>query len=540
MAVTQNDAGAGRRPSAWQVLTNEHRYGIYFAGAALSNFGNWCQTLAGILLVYRLTGSVVVVGLASVCQFVWPIVLGPWAGLVADRFDRRRVLMVTQVIAAVVSGTLAALTLTGAVRVPTALAAIAMLGVLQAFQATAQIALVPLLVAREDRELGLSLSSSQFNLARTIGPVIASGLILVGGLGAPFLFNAISFLVFVVLLRVTRPQPQEMPREIPRLRHTLAAVRGNRTLLPLFAIGFVVSGSVDSVNTLGPAISVELTGTDEWTGWFVTAFGVGAMVSAFWLVPLLRQVRRRLPWTMGLQAVGAVVFVLAPAPGFAIAGAVAFGSGFLLSANRAVSIVQSLIAPDLLGRVMAVWLMGFLGGRACYALVGGAIADAAGPRTAGLVTAGTILIAAGGAWTLGSRERNAPTGLAGERHEARRTSMSSSPQRHVWVMNNDLPAEVADEYNRWYVETHIPQILTLPGFVSGERLELSPVQHGTKTPDLRRFLSIFEIEGDPDAAFAGLRAAMAEGRVDTPPVAGSVSTAANFAPLGPKRTVVRA
>lgn len=393
-----------RKPLTWQVLTNEHRFGIYFVGAALSNMGNWCQNLAGILLVYRLSGSVFLVGLASVCQFVWPIVLGPWTGMVADRYDRRTVLIVTQIVAAVVSGVLGVLTFAGAVGVPLALAAIALLGILQSFQAPAQLALVPLLVSREHRELGLSLSSSQFNLARAIGPVIASGLILAGDLGAPFLFNSLTFLTYVVLLRRTAPMPQEMPREAPRLRHTVAAVLSERALLPLFAIGFVVSGSTDSVNTLGPAISMELTGTDAWTGWLITSFGAGALVSAFWLVPLVRRVRRRLPWTIGVQAVGALVLALAPAPWLAMAGCAVFGIGFILSANRALSAVHSLISPELIGRVTAVWLMGFLGGRACYALVSGAVANLTGPRVAALAVVGTILVAAVAAWPLGSRK----------------------------------------------------------------------------------------------------------------------------------------
>ncbi|MET7335433.1 MFS transporter [Nonomuraea sp. NPDC005650] len=420
VSAIEDDTHAGRKADhrkwvTWQVLTNEHRFGVYFIGAALSNFGNWCQSLAGILLVYRLTQSVFIVGLASVCQFIWPIVLGPWTGMVADRFNRRTVLIVTQVTAAVVSGVLAVLTMTELVDVPVALAAIALLGVLQSFQAPAQLALVPLLVAREHRELGLSLSSSQFNLARAIGPVIASGLILVGDLGTPFLFNSASFIVFVVLLRFTRPLPQEMPKERPRLRHTLAAVMSERALLPLLAIGFVVSGSTDSVSTIGPAISVELTGTDTWAGGFIAGFGAGATVGAFWLVPLLQRVRRRLPWTIGAQALGALLFAMAPAPGYALAGCVVFGAGFILSSNRALSTVQSLISPELFGRVMAVWLMAFLGGRAFYALVGGAIANASGPRVAALVVVGTIALAAIGGWMLGSRKRTPRTAVPPDR-----------------------------------------------------------------------------------------------------------------------------
>lgn len=396
-------ASEDRRPLTWRVLTNERRFGVYFIGAGLSNIGNWCQTLAGILLIHRLTESVLLVGLASVVQFVWPILLGPWVGLAADRFDRRRVLMVTQSIAAVVSGALAVLTFTGAVSVGTALLAIAFLGILQAFQAPAQIALVPLLVDKADLEIGLSLSSSQFNLARAVGPMVASGLILWGGIGAPFLFNSLSFLAYLLLLQLLRPAGQDLPATPPRIRETVTTVLGSPLLLPLFGIGFVVSGSTDVVNTLGPAMSISLTGTDEWTGWFITAFGAGALLSAFCLVGLIQNVRRRLPWTIGVQAVGAAMFALATTPVVALVGAGLFGVGFILSSNRALSLVQRSVPPELTGRITAVWLMAFLGGRAFYALGSGLVADLTDPRSAAVLAAVTLVVAAVGAVFLGRR-----------------------------------------------------------------------------------------------------------------------------------------
>lgn len=105
---------------------------------------------------------------------------------------------------------------------------------------------------------------------------------------------------------------------------------------------------------------------------------------------------------------------------------------------------------------------------------------------------------------------------------------------HLWLVNNDLPADVADAYNEWYTDVHIPQILALPGFVSGQRYGLSPVQNGAKEPELRRYLSVFEIAGDPQAAFDALRAAAADGRLDASPFPGSVATTANFVPIGAK------
>ena len=402
--MAQEPGVGDARPSVRRLLTNRHRYGVYVLGAGLSNLGTWCQTLAGVLLVYRLTGSTLFVGLASVCQFAWPIVLGPWAGLLADRVERRRLLVVVQLAAAAVSGTLAALTLTGTVRIGHALAAIALLGVLQAFQAPAQVALVPLLASAQERELALSLSSSQFNVARALGPVLASGLVVVGGPGLPFLVNSASFLLYVGLIVATRPAPQPMPTMPPRLRDTLTAVTGHPALLPLFAIGFVTSGSTDVVTTLGPALSVQLTGGDDWTGWLVTAFGGGATVAAIWLVPLLRRVRRRLPWTICVEAVGFVVLALAPNPAAALTGAVLVGVGFLLSVNRSLYAVHTLVAPELVGRVSAVWLMAFLGGRACYALAAGAVAQGWGPRAVLLLVAVTVVAAAVGARFLPVRD----------------------------------------------------------------------------------------------------------------------------------------
>lgn len=106
---------------------------------------------------------------------------------------------------------------------------------------------------------------------------------------------------------------------------------------------------------------------------------------------------------------------------------------------------------------------------------------------------------------------------------------------HLWLVNNDVPSDVADEYNAWHVDVHIPQILAVPGFVSGRRYRMSPEQSGNKTPELRQYISVFEIEGDPAAAFAELRAAMGDGRLETSPVAGSIATSANFVPLAPKQ-----
>lgn len=385
----------------WAVLTNKHRFGAFFIGSGLSNVGTWCQNLAGILLIYRLTESTFMVGLVTVAQFGAPIVLAPWAGIVADRFDRRRILTVTQLGGAVLSAVLAVMTITGHITAFAALGIIAAIGLFQAFQSPAQLALIPLLVRPDHRELGLSLGSMQYNLARAVGPMIASGIIVFWDVGAAFAVNAASYFAYVIALQVLRPLPQGRPATMPRIREAVGAMTASPLIIPLMLVGLVISGATDAINTLGPALSVALTGSDESVGWFVTAFGLGAVVTGFVIMPWLQRFPRRLLWTLLVQGAGLAIFVLAPNVWIAIIGAAISGAGFLASSNRTLALVQGLVDPAILGRVTAFWLMAYLGGRALFAFVGGAVASAAGPYVSGTVVVGTIVVAAGGVWWIG-------------------------------------------------------------------------------------------------------------------------------------------
>lgn len=417
-----------RRPVMWQVLTNSNRFGIFFLGAALSNIGTWCQNLAAILLVYRLSGSTVVVSLVTVCQFAAPVVLAPWAGYVADRFDRRQVLICTQLAGSVISAGLAVATLTQHITVAGALGTIALLGVCQAFQSPAQLSFTPLMVPPEQRELGLSLSSSQFNIARAVGPVVANVIIVTWGIGEAFLFNTVSFFAYVItLIFFVRPFPQERLTTVPRLRDTIATVRDEPLIVPLLLTGVVISGSTDLVATLGPALSTQLTGDDGATGYFLSSFGAGAVVTAFLLVPWLRRFPRRLVWTIAAQGVGVLVMAASPALWLTMVGAAIMGGAFLASSNRAVSLVQELVPAQALGRVMAVWLVAFLGGRPLFALLSGLVTHVANARVAALVVA---VVLAGAA--LGMRR-------TGRRLRRLRAATDAAPHLSVTPSGKDTP-----------------------------------------------------------------------------------------------------
>src|SRR5579871_1967153 len=138
----------------------------YFVGNLLSNCGTWFQNLAQAIFVYRLTGSTLLVGLVNFAQFIGVFVLAPWAGSAADRFDRRRLLILTQIGAVVCSGVLALLTKAGAASSAVVIVMALFLGLTTAFAIPAMQALVPLLVDREELSAGIALNSLTFNLAR--------------------------------------------------------------------------------------------------------------------------------------------------------------------------------------------------------------------------------------------------------------------------------------------------------------------------------------------------------------------------------------
>jgi MFS family permease len=395
----------------WEVLSNENRFGIFFLGAAASNIGTWCQNLATVLLIYRLSDSTFVVSLVSVAQFAAPALLSPLAGTVADRVDRRIILTSTQLSGSVVSCGLAIATMTGHVAVPGVLVAVFLLGLIQSFQSPAQLSLAPLMTCDAHREIGLSLNSSQFNLARAIGPVVANMIVLGWGIGAAFLFNTATFFVYVLALQFLRPRHQEPAQGRPRVRETFALVRSERLLLPLLLVGLVVSGATDLVATLGPALSVRLTGSDSGTGWLITSFGAGAVVTAFLLVPWLRRFPRRLAALVAVQAVGIAVIAVAPVLWICCVGSCLAGGAFLAASNRALSLVQARVPAALLGRAMGLWVIAFIGGRPVFALLEGSVAELAGARLASLAVAGLVLAVAttvrlrGAGW---ARPREAP------------------------------------------------------------------------------------------------------------------------------------
>jgi MFS family permease len=374
-----------RGPRAAFHVIGQRDFGPYFVGNALSASGTWFQNLAASLLVYRLTGSEFLLGVLNFCQFLPVLLLAPWAGGVADRFDRRRLLLVTQSVAVLLSATLAALALADLVGAPLVIVFALLLGVVSAFSAPAQQALVTQLVPERDLLAAVALNSMTFNIARAAGPVLAAAAVALFGIPWAFLINAGSFAIFVGALLIIRPRPQRRVARAP-FRESLRLVRDEPRLLWLLAVVMVVGFASDPINTLSPAFAHEFGYPDTVSGVIVGVFGAGAVTAALFFAGRTGS-RRMTVLTLFLLSGGVALFSLSPSLWIGLGFLFVGGFGYLASNARATTQLQLGVDDAQRGRVMALWSVAFLGLRPFASLLDGAIAAGAGVRVAGVVLA---------------------------------------------------------------------------------------------------------------------------------------------------------
>ncbi len=345
--------------AAWRVLRTRE-FGFYFLGNALSASGGWFQNLAGALLIYRLTHSAFLLGVLNFSNFIPILVLAPWAGSIADRVDRRRLLLLTQTIAVGLAGGLALLRWGGAATPAVVIGFALALGVVSAFSAPAQQALIVSLVPREEVSTAVALNSMTFNLARVLGPALAAVTVTYLGIAAAFALNSLSYLVFVCVLLLVRPRPQRRATaEESRLRESFHLLRREPRLVAFLLIVTAVGFASDPVNTLAPAFAHAFGHRDTVSGAIIGVFGAGPL--------------------------GLVLLFVA-------------GFGYLASNTAATTQLQLGVDETQRGRIMALWSMGFLGLRPVASLLDGAIASVAGVRAAGVVLAVPALAGAAIIW----------------------------------------------------------------------------------------------------------------------------------------------
>jgi MFS family permease len=368
-------------------------FGPYFVGNATSATGTWFHNLAASLLVYRLTGSELLLGVLNFSQFAAIVLLVPWTGTAADRFDRRHLLLATQAGSTVLSATLAALAFAGRADPWVVIGFTLALGIGSAFAAPAQQALIGSLVPPRDLPSAVALNSMTFNLARATGPALAALAVATIGIPASFAINAVSYLVLAVAVLVIPPRPQRRAVS-PRFLDSLRLVRDDPHLAAYLLIVAAVGYASDPVNTLAPAFAEAFGRPDTVAGLVIGAFGAGAVTAALVVAGRTAGSAERMVATLLLLGGGIVLFALTPWLPLAFLFLFVAGFGYLASNTSATTRLQLAVGESERGRIMALWTVAFLGLRPFASLADGALAAAFGVRTAGVVLAVPALLGA--------------------------------------------------------------------------------------------------------------------------------------------------
>lgn len=390
---------APRRRTAWQLLFDRN-FGPFTAGKILSSCGNWVQQVAAAVFMFELTHSALMVGTVGAVQFAGPLVLALWTGALTDRHDRRKLLMVGRLVSGMSAGLLPVLILMFGMDafggpVVLLLAAAAM-GVGHAISLPAMQALTPGLVPDDDLEQALALGSAAPSIARTVGPALGAGLLLLGGPVLAFGVAALTHWVFIAALAMIAARLQEREAARPGVWGGLHYLIGTRAAgLMVLGIALLNFGA-DPVVTLTPTLADELGGGTQLVGLFASVFGAGAVL----VIVLFRQIRRALALRMVAVtgffavAIGLLMVALLPSSVGAMLGFLLAGIGFMLATVALNSRIQRRVPDHLRGRVMALWGVAFLGSRPIVAPLSGAIADLSSVSVALLVAAAVVLASA--------------------------------------------------------------------------------------------------------------------------------------------------
>lgn len=386
-------AGASVGPTAaWRVIGSRN-FGPYFVGNATSASGTWFQNLAALILVVRLTHSAFWLGFLNFSQFVPVLLLAPLVGNVADRFDRKRILLATQVAAAILSGGLAAVAWAGDATLVAVIAFSAAIGVTSAFSSPLQQTLITSLVDVEDVPQAVALNSMTFNLARVVGPVAATAVIATLGIPWAFALNSLSFLLLAGALLLVRPRTHSRASS-SSLRESFALIRADPRLGAFLLIVMCVGFASDPVNTESPKFAAAFGHSDTWAGIIVGVFGAGAVTAALLVAGRVAGTRGRTAATLATLGIGMVLFCVTPWLPLAFAFLFAAGFGYLSSNTSATARLQLGVADHHRGRIMALWSIAFLGLRPVASLTDGALAGAFGVRAAGCALAVPALVGA--------------------------------------------------------------------------------------------------------------------------------------------------
>jgi MFS family permease len=376
----------------------------FWIGLVISVIGTWMQITAQGWLVYDLTRSPLYLGIVGACGALPVLLFSLPAGVIADRFNKRRIVLITQSLAALQAGLLALLVYTGVVKVWHVMAMAGMLGVVNAFDMPARQSMVLDLVERSDIFNAVSLNSSAFNSGRVIGPSVAGILLAAAGMAGCFLINALSFLPLIVILATIRPRPPRPVTEGSLLDHIgsgLRWVRGHRVALALLILTGLASLFAMPYVTLMPLFARDIFHTGpRGYGFLMSAPALGSLLAATIMTAIGHRFRLGAITVLGSFVFPLALLLLGSATSYLVALPFLFfiGLGMMSFSTTSNTMLQKEPPDELRGRVMGLRAFVFAGMAPLGNLQIGVMAEWLGPRRAIAIDGAICLVAAVVAW----------------------------------------------------------------------------------------------------------------------------------------------
>ena len=377
-----------------------YNFRVWFLGAFVSNIGQWMQSTAQswVVLTVLTDGDATAMGLTLALQFAPPLVLVGLTGLVADRFERRKLLFVTQSALGLVALVTGTLLITGVLTLPLMLCLATLMGIATAFDNPARQAFVSDLVEREHAPNAIALNAASFNSARLVGPAVAGLLVVAVGGGWVFILNALSFaatLIALTFIRVGELSPQVKADRGAKLADGFRYIAKRPDIAILLAMVFIVGAFGMNFPIYASTMALEF-GTDaDGFGLLTSMFAVGSLAGA--LLAARRAKARLRVVVVAALGFGLASLVSSFMPTYAGYAVVIVFAGFSLVTFLTTTngYVQTTTAPALRGRVMALYIAILMGGTPVGAPIVGWIAEVFGARAAIVVAAIAGFVAAG-------------------------------------------------------------------------------------------------------------------------------------------------
>ncbi|MEJ2744102.1 MAG: MFS transporter [bacterium] len=391
------DKGIKRRRSAggsaFGAIFHSFRYRnyrLFFGGQSVSLIGTWMQQIAMSWLVYRLTNSAFLLGVVAFCSQIPAFVLSPLTGVLADRLNKRRILLVTQTVAMAQAFLMAALTLAGVIQVWQVIILGVILGCVYSLDIPARHSfLIDMIERKEELGNAIALNSSMFNLARLLGPSLAGILIAYSSEGVCFLLNGVSFLFVIVSLlamKVTRSRPAARNSNLLHdLREGLVYTFGFAPIRSILMLLSVSSLMGLSYVVLMPIVAKDvLHGGPQTLGFLMAASGTGALLATVYLASRKEMLRlgKMLPLATAFFGAGLIAFSFSRVLWISLP--LLFVAGFWMMVQMALSntVLQVIVEDDKRGRVMSFYMMSLMGMAPLGSLLSGFLASRIGvPNT---------------------------------------------------------------------------------------------------------------------------------------------------------------